>query len=76
MSVSKQQDNRSVTTNGQRLSERQQHGANQMKNGLHIKYSPINQAFFLMWYGTILQICDTKAIAKAEMDILLRNATE
>ena len=31
-----------------------------MKNGLHIKYSPVTQAWFLMWYGTVLNIYNEK----------------
>jgi hypothetical protein len=40
--------------------------------GLHIVYSPPNQAYFLMWHGSVLRIFPTKAEAKAEMDYLLR----
>jgi hypothetical protein len=40
--------------------------------GLHIVYSPPNQAYFLMWHGTVLRIFPTKAEAKAEMEYLLR----
>lgn len=40
--------------------------------GLHIEYSPVNQAYFLMWHGTVLRLFDRKADAKAEMDYLLR----
>jgi hypothetical protein len=41
--------------------------------GLHIVYSAPNQAYFLMWYDSILRIFQTKAEAKAEMDYLLRS---
>ena len=44
-------------------------------NGLHIKYSPVNAAYFLMWHGTILRVFQTKAEAKAEMEYLLRNSS-
>lgn len=43
-------------------------------NGLHIKYSPVNQAYFLMWHVHILRVFQTKAEAKAEMDYLLRSS--
>jgi hypothetical protein len=41
--------------------------------GLHIEYSAPNQAYFLMWHGTVLRIFPTKAEAKAEMEYLLRH---
>jgi len=40
--------------------------------GLHIKYSPVNQGYFLMWHGTVLRVFSTKAEAKEEMEYLLR----
>jgi len=43
--------------------------------GLHIKYSPINQAYFLMWHGTVLRVFQTRQEAKAEMDYLLRTSS-
>jgi hypothetical protein len=43
---------------------------------LHILYSPVNAAYFLMWHGSILRILPTKAEAKAEMEYLLRHSTE
>jgi hypothetical protein len=42
------------------------------QNGLHIEYSPANQGFFLMWYGQVLRVFNSKAEAKLEMDDLLR----
>jgi hypothetical protein len=47
-----------------------------MKHGLHIKYSPINNAYFLMWHGSILRIFETKKEARAEMNYLLRDVKE
>jgi hypothetical protein len=44
--------------------------------GLHIKYSPVNAAYFLMWHDTVLRIFPTKAEAKAEMDYLLRQSKQ
>jgi hypothetical protein len=44
-------------------------------SGLHIKYSPVNAAYFLMWHGTLLRIFETRKEAKAEMNYLLRTAT-
>lgn len=46
-----------------------------MNNGLHIEYSPVNQAYFLMWFDHVLFIKTDKAEAQAEMDDLLRGTT-
>lgn len=43
-----------------------------MKNGLHIVYSPVNQAYFLMWFDHVLRIKNEKWEAEAEMEDLLR----
>jgi len=43
-----------------------------MNDGLHIKYLPVNQAYALMWHGTVLGIYNVKADALAEMRRLLR----
>jgi len=42
-------------------------------NGLHMKYSAVNQAYFLMWFDTILMIGSKKEM-KYEYDILVRNS--
>lgn len=44
--------------------------------GLHVEYSPVNQAYFLMWHGSILRIFPTKKEAKDEMAYLLRKGAE
>jgi hypothetical protein len=41
--------------------------------GLHIKYSPVNAAYLLMWHGSVLAVCETRKDAKAEMDFILRS---
>lgn len=40
--------------------------------GLDVKYSPVNQTYFLMWHDTILRIFPTKKEADDEMERLLR----
>lgn len=40
-------------------------------NGLHIQYLPVNQAWALMWYGTVLRIFNSKKEAHAELADLL-----
>lgn len=46
-----------------------------MKHGLHLKYSPVNQAWFLMWHHEVLHI-GSKADMKWEMNNLLRGVKE
>ena len=46
-----------------------------MNNGLHLLYSPVNQAWFLMWYETVLHI-GTKDDMQWEMDQLLGDVKE
>lgn len=46
-----------------------------MKHGLHIKFSPVNNAYFLMWHGTVLRI-GSKADMEYEKRILLRGVDE
>lgn len=41
-------------------------------HGLAIRYSPINQAWFLLWHGTVLGVFERKQYAIDEMDYLLR----
>jgi hypothetical protein len=41
-------------------------------NGLHIEYSNVNQAWFLMWFDQVLRIFNEKWEAQAEMNDLLR----
>lgn len=43
-----------------------------MNKGLHIAYSPVNQAWFLMWCDLVLRIFNRKWEAEAEMEDLLR----
>ena len=35
-----------------------------MQNGLHIHYSAVNKAYFVMWFGSVLKVCPTEAEAK------------
>ena len=42
-----------------------------MEDGLHIEWSNVNQAWFLMWHGSVLRILPSKAEAlDAKEDIL------
>jgi hypothetical protein len=43
-----------------------------MTNGIHIIYSPINAAWFVMWHSQVLSIHSSKAEAKAEAAYLTR----
>lgn len=67
--MNKEQAREVLRRHGIRFSE-----SNPPVKGLHIKYSPVNQAYFLMWHGTILRVFQTKQEAKAEMDYLLRTS--
>jgi len=42
-----------------------------MQNGLHVEWSNVNQAWFLMWFDQVLRIFNKKADAEAEMERLL-----
>ena len=42
-----------------------------MTNGVHVVYSPINQAYFVMWYSEILRICNDKASATEYVSFLV-----
>ena len=41
-----------------------------MVNGLHIEWSNVNQAWFLMWFEQVLRIFNDKADAEYEFSIL------
>jgi len=42
-----------------------------MINGLHIEWSNVNQAWFLMWHTEVLRIFNDKSDAETEMTRLL-----
>jgi len=39
---------------------------------MRIAYSPVNQAWFLLWHDQVISIFATKAEANAELDYCLR----
>lgn len=43
-----------------------------MHNGLHILYSPVNQAYFLMWCDIVLHVFNEKWEAEAELSDILK----
>lgn len=46
-----------------------------MVNGIHILYSPVNQAWFVMWFDQLLSIHNFKADAVHEMDRLIKSSS-
>ena len=47
-----------------------------MNHGLYIVYSPVNQAYLLMWHDEVLRVLNTRAEAKLELSYLLRPVAE
>ena len=47
-----------------------------MNHGLWIVYSPVNQAYLLMWHDSVLGVFNTRAEAELEMSDLLRPVAE
>ena len=42
-----------------------------MRNGLHIEWSNVNLAWFLMWHAEVLRIFNCKMDAEHELERLL-----
>ena len=45
-------------------------GGKRMTNGLHIEYSPVNQAWFLMWFEQVLGIGSKWEMQECMKDLL------
>jgi hypothetical protein len=57
------------------IDARQYYAKKSVDGGLHVEYSPVNQAYFVMWHGQVLSIWQKKFDAEAHLkDIKSRDA--